>query len=65
MSCKIVVITEKRVTRDSIGMPALWETESSKIIDHDNSSDRKWLGAHAFWAMRNNRKLVTYPVESL
>lgn len=45
--------------------PALQQLESHKVIDHDNSSDRKWLGAHAFWAMRNNRKLVTYPVESL
>lgn len=65
MTCKVMVITEKRVTRDSIGMPALWETESSKIIDHDNSSDRKWLGTHCFWAMRNARKVTTYSMDSV
>ena len=43
---------------------SLQQLESHKVIDHDNSSDRKWLGTHAFWAMRNNRKLVTYPIES-
>ena len=44
--------------------PALQKLESLKDIDHDNSSDRKWLGNHCFWAMRNNRKVVTYPLES-
>ena len=41
------------------------QLESQKVIDHDNSSDRKWLGTHCFWAMRNNRRVVTYPIESL
>lgn len=41
--------------------PASQQMESHKVIDHDKSSDRKWLGTHCFWAMRNNRKVVTYP----
>lgn len=36
--------------------------ESTKVIDHDNSSDRKWLGSHCFWAMRNNRMVTTFPL---
>ena len=64
MACKIMVITEKFVDRDEISRSGLWETESSKIIDHDNASDRKWLGSHCFWAMRNERKVTTYPIES-
>ena len=37
------------------------EVESVKYIDHDNSSDRKWLGTHCFWAMRNGRSVRTTP----
>jgi hypothetical protein len=36
--------------------------ESSKIIDHANSSDRKWLGNHSFWALRNSRIVETRPI---
>lgn len=36
--------------------------ESSKIIDHADSNDRKWLGNHCFWAMRNSRRVITYPI---
>lgn len=35
--------------------------ESRKYIDHANSSDRKWLGNHIFWAMRNNRSVRITP----
>ena len=42
----------------------VWDLESTKRIDHDNSSDRKWLGSHCFWAMRKGRRVVTYPIES-
>lgn len=41
--------------------PDGYTLESYKRIDHNNSSDRKWLGNHCFWAMRNGRKIVTYP----
>ena len=40
----------------------VWDLESTKRIDHDNSSDRKWLGSHCFWAMRNGRRVVTQPI---
>jgi hypothetical protein len=43
------------------GMPRL---EATKMIDHSNSSDRKWLTNHSFWAMRNARKVSITPVES-
>lgn len=36
--------------------------ESTKTIDHNSPADRKWLGVHSFWAMRNNRKVSTFPV---
>ena len=64
MTCKIMVITAKLAPHDGSGQVPQWEVESTKVIDHDNSSDRKWLGAHCFWAMRNDRKVITHP-ESL
>lgn len=36
--------------------------ESQKVIDYNNSSDRKWLANHCFWAMNNSRKVETFPV---
>jgi hypothetical protein len=39
-----------------------WLVESSKDIDHANSSDRKWLASHCFWALRNGRKVITTPL---
>lgn len=42
--------------------PVATEFESVKIIDHANPSDRKWLGSHCFWAMRNGRRVTTTPV---
>lgn len=44
--------------------PALRKLESLKDIDHANPSDRKWLASHCFWALRNERVVVTYPLES-
>lgn len=41
------------------GANAVWEADKS--IDHGNSSDRKWLESHLFWAMRNDRKVVLIP----
>lgn len=35
--------------------------ESSKHIDHANSSDRKWLTNHIHWAMRNHRVVTLSP----
>lgn len=35
--------------------------EQTKTIDHDNSSDRKWLQSHTFWAMRNGREVTLLP----
>ena len=44
------------------GESFFFETESEKIIDHSNPSDRKWLGSHCFWAMRNGRRVTTTPI---
>lgn len=33
-----------------------------KVIDHDNHSDRVWLGKHSFWCMRNNHSIMTAPI---
>lgn len=52
MTCPILVVTHR--------MPEC-SFESQKQIDHDNSSDRKWLGSHSFWALRNGRKVTTVP----
>lgn len=38
------------------------QIDSIKFIDHANSSDRKWLQTHIFWAMRNQRKIDLIPV---
>lgn len=61
MSVKIEVITEIEGREDSTDASAM-EMESLKVIDHDNSSDRKWLASHLFWAMRNGRTVTMRPV---
>ncbi len=55
----VTVETHRLIAGDSV--LECWEFESSKVIDHANSSDRKWLGAHCFWAARNGRRVTTYP----
>lgn len=35
---------------------------SVREIDHDDFEDRKWLGKHCFWAMRNGYSVETSPV---
>jgi len=32
------------------------------IIDHGNPHDRRWLAAHAWWAMRSGVSLETMPI---
>lgn len=32
-------------------------SESFKVIDWNNSSDRKWLTNHQHWALSNNHKV--------
>ena len=61
MTCKVKVVTYQ-LDMLSSPEPIAKEFESEKIIDHDNSSDRKWLGSHCFWAMRNGRRVVTTPL---
>lgn len=38
--------------------------DSSKVINWNNSSDRKWLMNHLHWAMHNSRLVDLSPVES-
>lgn len=40
------------------------EPESLRVIDHNDAIHRQWLGKHCFWAFRNNRAVLTEPVES-
>ena len=35
----------------------------SKNIDHNSYDDRKWLGKHCYWAVRNNRTVTTIPIK--
>lgn len=37
--------------------------ESEKVINHNNKEDRVWLGKHCYWAFRNERMIITYPLE--
>ena len=62
MTCKIEVLTFRRVSAEVRTDDETWEIESMKVIDHDKTSDRKWLGTHCFWAMRNMRRVVTNPL---
>lgn len=52
MKCPIVVLTKG----DDHSL------ESQKVIDHANSSDRKWLTSHEFWSMRNGRMVMLIPI---
>lgn len=36
--------------------------QSVREIDHDDFEDRKWLGKHCFWAMRNGCSVETRPM---
>ena len=36
------------------------DTNESKRIDWNNSSDRKWLVNHMHWAMHNDREVSIY-----
>lgn len=40
---------------------ATGKVEGKRTIDHDNPDHRQWMGRHAYWAMRNRKKFVTYP----
>ena len=42
-----------------------WLSESSKDIVHNSRADRQWLASHCWWAMRNNRKVTTYPITAV
>lgn len=41
---------------------ATGEEVPDKIIDHNNNSDRIWLGRHCYWAFRNNHRVETTPL---
>ncbi len=51
------------VTRFAATIKGEMPFESQKVIDHDNSSDRKWLATHCFWAMRNLRAVSVMPIQ--
>ena len=35
---------------------------SERIIDHNNSEQRRWLGRHCHWAFRNQHSITTTPL---
>ena len=39
-------------------------SQTVRIIDHDERWPRVWLGKHCFWAMRTKHKVETEPVEA-
>lgn len=59
MKLNIMVITEykERATDSHVFVV----NESQKVIDYNNSSDRKWLANHCMWAMNNGRSVTTFP----
>lgn len=61
MTIRIKVITHK-LDMFASPEPIVESYESEKIIDHASASDRKWLGNHCFWAMRNGRRVTSYPL---
>lgn len=38
--------------------------ESVRTIDYSNRENRVWLAKHSFWALKNNRSVVTYPANN-
>lgn len=42
----------------------LGTTGGVKMIDWNNSSDRKWLMNHLHWALHNGRQVQLAPTES-
>lgn len=38
------------------------EPARRRLIDHAEDSDRRWLGKHAYWAMRNRFSVNTVPL---
>lgn len=36
---------------------------NERVIDHNDHSDRVWLGKHCFWAFRNGHGVQTSPME--
>lgn len=49
--CRIITVDVETMT----------ETDN-RIIDHSDRSDRQWLGAHSFWALRNKHGVQTAPI---
>jgi len=39
------------------------EAESVRTIDHNDTLHRQWLAKHCWWALRNNRTVVTTPIK--
>lgn len=64
MACNILVETYAQEGSLDVDFHGV-EPESMKRIDHDNSSDRKWLASHCFWAMRNHRIVISTPLAPL
>jgi len=40
------------------------EITDERQFDHGSDSDRRWLGSHIFWALRNNHGVQISPVKS-
>jgi hypothetical protein len=54
MKIPVEVITRNIVDLD--------EPPRRRLIDHTEDSDRRWLGKHAYWAMRNGYAVNTAPL---
>lgn len=40
------------------------EEVDDRVIDHNKTADRQWLGKHCFWAFRNGHGVQTSPLEN-
>jgi len=57
---QVRIVTQQRTAR------GFEICEIPKVIDWNNSSDRKWLANHTHWAMTNDKLVIymPYPFES-
>lgn len=64
MSCYVLNLIGNEVKNpiEVITMNMVDHTEyDRRTIDHDNDSDRRWLGNHTYWAVRNGHGVQIAP----
>ena len=54
-------LTQVYIRVDTVDLET--DEKTTRFIDHNSHEDRVWLAKHCFWAMRNNRRVTTEPVD--